>query len=296
MSLAVVVAALLAAADPAAPPPATPSPTAPAASPAAAAPAAAAPVADAAPPVEAWKPADPANTLVIDTTKGRVIVELHPEVAPNAVARIKTLAKRGYYDNSLFYRVLKGFVAQGGDRGNKQYRSDLPNLKGEFTFRKTAVMPYGAIGSTPGGEVGFIGALPVMIETPPAGQEGQPPRGWAYFCAGVASMPHGADPNSANSQLFLLRGHATNLEKTFTAFGRVISGQEAVDSLNNGEPPPNPDKMTRVRVLADIPAAQRPKVQVMDTASPAFLAMAVKTLQAHPNYSICEIPVPAQVQ
>ena len=293
MSLAVVAAALLAAADPA---PASPPPAAapPPAAPAAATPPAAA--ADAAPPAEAWKPADPANTLVIDTTKGRVIVELHPEVAPNAVARIKTLAKRGYYDNSLFYRVLKGFVAQGGDKGNKQYTSELPNLKGEFTFHKTAAMPYGAIGSTPGGEVGFIGALPVMVETPPAGKEAEPPRAWVYFCAGTASMPHGGNPNSANSQLFLLRGHATNLEKTFTAFGRVISGQEAVDSFANGEPPPNPDKMTRVRLLADIPAAQRPKVQVMDTASPGFQAMAVKTLQAHPNYSICEIPVPVQVQ
>ena len=287
MSLAVAAAALLAAADPAPAPPAADAPPAPPA---------AAPAPDAAMPPEVWKPADPANTLVIDTTKGRVIVELHPEVAPNAVTRIKVLAKRGYYDNSLFYRVLKGFVAQGGDKGNKQYRSDLPNLKGEFTFRKSAAMPYGAIGSTPGGEVGFVGALPVMIETLPAGQEAAPPRAWAYFCAGVASMPHGADPNSANSQLFLLRGHATNLEKTFTALGRVISGQEAVDTLNNGEPPPNPDKMIKVRVLADIPAAQRPKVQVMDTASPGFIAMAVKTLQTHPNYSICEIPVPVQVQ
>ena len=283
MSLAVVLAALLAAADP------VPLPAAPVATPPPAVPADAAPA-------EVWKPADPANTLVIDTTKGRVIVELRPDIAPMSVARIKALAKRGYYDNSLWYRVLKGFVAQGGDKGDKQYRSDLPNLKGEFTFRKTAALPYGPIGSTPGGEVGFVGALPVMIETPPAGQEAEPPRGYAYFCAGVASMPHGANPNSANSQLFLLRGHATNLEKTFTALGRVISGQEVVDALNNGEPPPNPDKMTKVRILADIPAAQRPKVQVMDTASPGFIALALKALQARPNTSICEIPVPVQVQ
>ena len=283
MGLAVVLAALLAAADP------VPLPAAPVATPPPAVPADAAPA-------EVWKPADPANTLVIDTTKGRVIVELRPDIAPMSVARIKALAKRGYYDNSLWYRVLKGFVAQGGDKGDKQYRSDLPNLKGEFTFKKTPAMPYGAIGSTPGGEVGFVGALPVMIETPPAGQEAEPPRGYAYFCAGVASMPHGANPNSANSQLFLLRGHATNLEKTFTALGRVISGQEVVDALNNGEPPPNPDKMTKVRILADIPAAQRPKVKVMDTASPGFIALALKALQARPNTSICEIPVPVQVQ
>ncbi|MEO6338397.1 MAG: peptidylprolyl isomerase [Caulobacteraceae bacterium] len=286
MSLAAVLAAVLAAAEPAAAPPAAPSTAL----------AAPAPTPEAAPPAEAWKPADPANTLVIDTTKGRVIVELRPEIAPLAVARIKALAKRGYYDNSLWYRVLKGFMAQGGDKGDKQYRSDLPNLKGEFTFRKTAAMPFGSIGSTPGGEVGFVGALPVMIETPPAGQEAAPPRAWVYFCAGVSSMPHGDNPNSANSQIFLLRGHATNLEKTFTAFGRVISGQEVVDGLNNGEPPSNPDKMTKVRTLAEIPAAQRPKVQVMDTASPGFIALALKALQAKPNTSICEIPVPVQVQ
>jgi peptidylprolyl isomerase len=243
-----------------------------------------------------WKPLDPANTLVMDTTKGRIIIELRPDLAPLAVARIKTLARQGYYDGALFYRVLKGYMAQGGDKGDKQYRSSLPNIKGEFFFRKTASLPFTSVGTTPTGDVGFVGSVPVNIDTPPGGEaSGAVPRGWAYFCPGVMSMPHGDNPDSANSQIFLLRSkaHAFNLEKTFTVLGRIVSGQAAVDAMNDGFPPPNPDKMTKVRVLADIPAAQRPKLQVMNTAGPAFAALAAEALKK-PNAILCDIEIPVR--
>jgi peptidylprolyl isomerase len=282
----VIAAALLALvlAEAAAPP------AAPAAAPPAPAPT------PAGPPVPDWKPLDPANTIVMDTTKGRVIIELRPDIAPLAAARIKVLARQGYYDGALFYRVLKGFMAQGGDKGDKQYTSKLPNLKAEFTFRRTPTLAFTSVGTTPMGEVGFVGSLPVMIDAPAEGANpATPPRGWTYFCSGVMSMPHGNNPDSANSQIFLLRSnaHAFNLEKTFTALGRIVSGQGAVDAMNDGFPPPNPDKMTKVRVLADIPAAQRPKIQVMNTAGPAFAALAAEALKK-PNATLCDIQVPVQ--
>lgn len=273
------------------------SPAPPAAAPPTPAPAAPAPApVPAGPLVPDWKPLDPANTVVMDTTKGRVIIELRPDIAPLATARIKVLARQGYYDGALFYRVLKAFMAQGGDKGDKQYTSKLPNLKAEFTFRRTPNLAFTSVGTTPMGEVGFVGSLPVMIDAP---AEGAPPtaapRGWTYFCSGVMSMPHGNNPDSANSQIFLLRSnaHAFNLEKTFTALGRIVWGQSAIDKMNDGFPPPNPDKMTKVRVLADIPAAQRPKIQVMNTAGAAFAALAAEALKK-PNATLCDIQVPVQ--
>jgi peptidyl-prolyl cis-trans isomerase B (cyclophilin B) len=77
--------------------------------------------------------ADPENTLVLETTKGRVVIELRPDLAPGHVERIKTLARQGFYDGVPFHRVIDGFMAQTGDpTGTGTGGSDLPDLQAEF--------------------------------------------------------------------------------------------------------------------------------------------------------------------
>jgi peptidyl-prolyl cis-trans isomerase B (cyclophilin B) len=76
---------------------------------------------------------DPENTLILETTKGRVVIALRPDLAPNHVERIKTLARKGFYDGVPFHRVIEGFMAQTGDpTGTGTGGSDLPDLKAEF--------------------------------------------------------------------------------------------------------------------------------------------------------------------
>ena len=78
--------------------------------------------------------ADAENTLVLETTKGKVTIELRPDLAPNHVERIKTLARQGFYDGVPFHRVIEGFMAQTGDpTGTGTGGSELPDLKAEFT-------------------------------------------------------------------------------------------------------------------------------------------------------------------
>ena len=78
--------------------------------------------------------ADPENTLVLETTKGRVLIELRPDLAPGHVERIKTLARDKFYDGTPFHRVIEGFMAQGGDpTGTGTGGSKLPDLKAEFS-------------------------------------------------------------------------------------------------------------------------------------------------------------------
>ena len=261
--LILLAAAALAAASPTAAQPATPTSAPPA-------------------PATDWRAVDPASALLIETTKGRIVVELAPAIAPLAVARIKTLTRRGYYDGALFYRVIKDYMAQTGDKGARTFRSDLPNLKAEFTFRRTAATPYVSVGGVAGGDLGFVGATPVQV-----GADGE---GWALYCPGVAAMPHYDDPNTANSQFFLMRRWAPSLEKTFTVWGRVVLGLDVVRAIENGEPPPHPDRMTRVRVLADVPAAERPEVKVLDPGGQAFARLLQQTMQARgPNFSLCDL-------
>jgi peptidyl-prolyl cis-trans isomerase B (cyclophilin B) len=77
--------------------------------------------------------ADPENTLVLETTKGRVVIALRPDLAPGHVERIKTLARQGFYDGVAFHRVIEGFMAQTGcPHGTGTGGSDLPDLKAEF--------------------------------------------------------------------------------------------------------------------------------------------------------------------
>ena len=78
--------------------------------------------------------ADSQNTLVLETTKGKVVIELRPDLAPGHVERIKTLARKGFYDGIAFHRVIEGFMAQTGcPNGTGTGGSDLPDLKAEFS-------------------------------------------------------------------------------------------------------------------------------------------------------------------
>src|ERR1051325_7445153 len=87
---------------------------------------------------------DKANAIVIDTTKGRIVIKLRTDLAPEHAERIKTLAREGYYDNVPFHRVIDGFMAQTGDGKNFNGTggSQYPNLKAEFSnvpFRRGVV-------------------------------------------------------------------------------------------------------------------------------------------------------------
>ncbi len=75
---------------------------------------------------------DPENTIVMETTKGKVVIELRPDLAPNHVSRIKELARSGFYDGVVFHRVIEGFMAQTGDPTGTGMGGSGKKLKAEF--------------------------------------------------------------------------------------------------------------------------------------------------------------------
>jgi peptidylprolyl isomerase len=155
--------------------------------------------------------ADPENTLVIETTKGKVVIAMRPDLAPNHVAHIKKLAREGFYDGIVFHRVIDGFMAQTGDpTGTGTGSSKYPNLKQEFNAEP--------------------------------------------HVRGVASMARSQNPDSANSQFFIVFGDAKFLDRQYTVWGKVIEGMENVDKIKRGEPVRDPDQMVSVKVAADIAA------------------------------------------
>jgi peptidylprolyl isomerase len=255
-----------------------------------------------APPSDAdWRSPDPQNVMVIDTTKGRVIVELDPLSAPQAVARVRALTKQGFYDGRSFFRVIDSFMDQTGDpQENGTGGSSLPNLPPEFAFRRSSGMPFVPVTRSGGLEAGFIGALPVISQSMDLGLLTADHKVSAYvtFCPGVGGLARADDPASANSQFFLMRGAHDNLDQKYAVWGRVIAGEDVVRAIKTGEPPPPPvDKMTKVRLLADMPAAERPQVRVIDVRGSWFKAM-IDRLKAEKvvDFSLCDVDLPSQVK
>jgi peptidylprolyl isomerase len=249
--------------------------------------------------IPTWRPADPDNTLVIETTKGRIIVELRPEMAPKAVERVKLLAREHLYDGLKFHRVIDRFMAQTGDPGNVDGgKSSHANLKAEFTFRRGAEQPYAPAARPAGWLTGFIGSTPFQGAPDEFMSRAADHKvsAWGTYCPGVAGMGRGDDADDANSEFFLMRQAYPSLDKRYSVFGRVIVGLDVVRRLKTGEPVKDPDAMIRVQVLADIPASERPKVEVMDTRSPAFGKRVAETRRRRgADFSVCDVEVPARI-
>jgi peptidylprolyl isomerase len=153
---------------------------------------------------------DKQNAIVIDTTKGRIVIKLRADLAPKHAERLKLLARDGYYNNVPFHRVIDGFMAQTGDGKNFNGTggSKYPNLPAEFSD-----VPYKR---------------------------------------GIVGMARTSDPNSANSQFFIMFADGPSLNGKYTVIGEVVSGMDVVDKLKRGEPVADPDKMVKVQVASDI--------------------------------------------
>jgi cyclophilin family peptidyl-prolyl cis-trans isomerase len=159
------------------------------------------------------------NTLLLELKDGTVTIELLPDLAPKHVEQIKALATRGFYDGTPFHRVIDGFMAQGGD----------------------------PTGTGTGGS--DLPDLPGEF-TPPAK---------ARFVRGTCGMARTNNPNSANSQFFIMFAPASSLDGQYTIWGRVASGMDIVDKIKRGGGPNGmvrePDVVKSMRVGAAAPAA-----------------------------------------
>ncbi|QDH73824.1 peptidylprolyl isomerase [Brevundimonas sp. M20] len=257
-------------------------------------------------PAAGWRTIAPENLLVIDTSKGRIIAEMDPRLAPRSVERVRTLANRGFYDGLKWHRVIEGFMAQGGDPlGTGEGGSELPDLQGEFSFRRGRADGFVSTGpgATGASQLGVIGSM--AVETQPDAQmmitADFKTDALALFCTGVLGMARAGDPNSANSQFFVMTAPNDALNSLYTPFGRVLSGLDAARALKAGDQSQggrvtDPDLMTRVRTASALPEGERPTARVMTTNSPAFTELLASTrTRLGRRFNVCEIQPTAEV-
>ncbi len=242
----------------------------------------------------AWRTIDPANSLVVDSTKGRIIVQLEPRLAPHAVERVKRLARMHIYDGLLMWRVVDtpgfNFVQTGDPHNHDGDRSSLPDLRAEFD----AVIPASQIRFVRDGLAaeGFLGTIPVG-----ASYASGKPRVWGAYCAGVMGMGRERDVDSANAEIFFMRGTTRNFDHDYTVVGRIVVGLSVIRAAAVGVPPAHPDRMLRVRVLSDLPPSSRPSIEVLDTRSAEFgQIVAAARRKNGADFSVCDISVPVRVR
>jgi peptidylprolyl isomerase len=249
-----------------------------------------------------WRQVDPENLFIFETTKGRVLIEAFPEVAPKHYKQFATIIRSGDFDGTAFHRVIDDFMAQGGDIfALKGEDSGLPNLEGEFTFRRDPVsMPLEAtIGPEDTAKFGYIKGFPIGTQASFFAEMSVDGMVESYIphCKGMVSTARSEDPNSANAQFFLMRGQAEHLDRKYTAWGRVVVGEDVVKAIKHGPESrdglvDNPDILKSAKVAADLPEAERPEVWVERTDGPIFLA----GIADKDDIDVCSLPsVPAVV-
>ena len=143
------------------------------------------------------KPADKKETAVIKTSAGEMVVEFWPEVAPKTVENFKKLAKEKFYDGTAFHRIVKGFMIQGGDPNTKDPQKESQYGQGGPGYSVKAEFNNRS------------------------------------HTRGVLSMARSSDPDSAGSQFFICLGDASFLDKKYTAFGKLIKGEDVLEKIGN---------------------------------------------------------------
>jgi peptidyl-prolyl cis-trans isomerase B (cyclophilin B) len=163
---------------------------------------------------------EPKEVAVIKTSEGEMVAEFWPDVAPKTVANFKKLAKEGFYDGTAFHRVIKGFMIQGGD----------PLTKDESKQSRWGT-----------GDPGYKIDAEFNKKS---------------HTRGVLSMARSQDPNSAGSQFFICHGNPSFLDGQYTAFGKLIKGDDVLEKIATTKtlPGDRPEKRMNVESIKIVPA------------------------------------------
>jgi peptidylprolyl isomerase len=223
-----------------------------------------------------WRDVDPENLVLIDVSYGRIAIELTPKFAPKHVERFRSLVRSKFYESSTFYRVIDGFVAQGGiGEGEDKKLAEWPALAREFERPMDDDVTFTGL-ATPdlfSTETGFV-------DGNPAARDEKEGKVWLVHCYGAVAMARDDDPDTGATEFYVVIGHSPRrLDRNLSVFGKVLEGMEFLQKLKRGDPEVESgviqdaakrDPILKTQIAADMPKKDRPHYQVMRTDSAAF--------------------------
>lgn len=250
-----------------------------------------------------WRALDLNNTVLLTLPHGKVVIELAPQFSPKHVERFSELMKKSFYDDTKFYRVIDGFVAQAGPKDGSDKDKSVPLLaiEGQFSTDKnwsfTQVQNNDLFASYTGFKAGFALASDNSNSA------------WLTHCPGALAMARSNEANSASSHFYFVIGQAPRyLDKIMTVFGRVVYGMEHIQAIQRtsvieGEYAVDSRDHTPIvsmKLMADVPTNERIIIEVENTESTSFAERLVKRrARAHeffykkppPVLDVCQVPI-----
>jgi peptidylprolyl isomerase len=254
----------------------------------------------------AWRTLDPSNTLYMELTGGRVVIELAPQFAPNHVANIKALVRAKYFDQQRINRVQDNFVTQWGDPSFAGPLGEAKaSLPGEFT-RSAVGLPFDPLPDpdTYAPQTGFVDGFP-------AARESATGQAWAVHCYGMVGVGRGNESDSGSgTELYAVIGQAPRqLDRNITIVGRVVQGMDLLASLPRGkgsmgfyQDPSQHTVIKTVRIAADLPEAERTPLEAMRTNTPEFAKNIASRRNRQDEWykvaagkiDVCNVPLPVR--
>ena len=218
-----------------------------------------------------WQKVVADNLVTLQTHYGPVTIALEPDLGPQHVARFRNLIKEGFYDDRYFYRVVDGFVAQGGSNETHEVTPKTSLLKAEFTvpLKEAAMVVENNDPFAPA--TGFYHGFPVGIDK--SRQEM-----WALHCPGTIAFARDNEKDTGSTEFYIVIGQAPrHLDRNMSVVGRVVSGMPALQKLPRGdndksgfiESPPAESKI----VSTYIGAAKEVKTSDTQNAAPFYLQL-----------------------
>jgi peptidylprolyl isomerase len=259
-----------------------------------------------------WRPLDPENTLYLELTNGRVVIELAPDFAPQHVANVKALARERYFDALAIIRSQDNYVVQWADPDSekpehaRKIQKAKRTLPPEFDRALDPKVPFTRLadGDVYAPEVGFSGSFPVARD-PKTGKM------WLAHCYGMVGAGRDVAADSGGgTELYAVIGHAPrHLDRNVTLLGRVVQGIDLLSALPRGtgalgfyEKPEQRVPIKAIRVAADVPTAERSALEMMRTDTPAFQEL-IESRRNRPEewfqaragrIELCNVPLPVR--
>jgi peptidylprolyl isomerase len=253
-----------------------------------------------------WRRIDPAHTLYLDLKSGRVVIELAPGFAPRHAANIEALVRAGYFDHAYVVRSQDNYVVQWSQPdAKKPLGAAQRTLKAEFE-RPIAGAPFDVLPDpdTYAPEVGFAWGMPAARD-PKLGKM------WLVHCYGMVGAGRDEDADSGGgTELYAVNGEAPrNLDRNVTLVGRVVQGMELLSSLPRGtgdlgfyKTDAERIPIERVRLAADVPAAERVELEALKTDSASFKELVESRRNRKDSWykvpagriGVCNVPLPVR--
>ncbi len=221
-----------------------------------------------------WRKVEPENLVFMELNEGRVVIELNPLFAPKTVKQFRKLVQEKFYDGLSFYRVIDGFVAQGGDGSDLGELSNVPLIDEEFEIDWPEDLAFTRVQQSDlfAPETGFVDGFA-------AARDPAEKKVWLTHCPGVVAMARNDGADSSRTDFYIVLGQAPRyLDRNMNIFGRVIDGMDVVQRIRRGPANQNgifqdetaSSRIRHVKMATDVPQDELLSAYVMDTNSKAF--------------------------